>query len=104
MQSMRKVVLFICLVACYCVVHAQGIDVKLSEAMQVFVKDSQMRHAVAGLAVLDAGTGKMLYGYNEQVGLAAASTQKIITSAAAFELLGKNYRYKTELAYDGGIN
>ena len=91
---MRKLVLFICLMLYF---GAKG--QRIEEAMQVFVKDSQMRHAIAALAVLDANTGKMIYGYNEQIGLAAASTQKIITSAAAFELLGNKFRYITKLAY-----
>lgn len=95
---MRKICCFICLAASLNL-HAQ-VDVKLADAMQVFVRDTQMRHAIVGLAVLDAKSGKMVYGYNEQVGLAPASTQKIITSSAAFELLGKDYRYETKLGYD----
>jgi serine-type D-Ala-D-Ala carboxypeptidase/endopeptidase (penicillin-binding protein 4) len=53
--------------------------------------------------VIDAKTGNVVFDKNSQVGLAPASTQKIITSATAFELLGKDYRYKTELGYDGKI-
>lgn len=83
--------------------QAQTIDAKLLQAVQEFEKDSQMRHAIIGLAVLDAKTGKLLYGRNEQVGLAPASTQKILTSIASFELLGKDYKYKTRLAYNGKI-
>jgi D-alanyl-D-alanine carboxypeptidase/D-alanyl-D-alanine-endopeptidase (penicillin-binding protein 4) len=37
------------------------------------------------------------------MGLAPASCLKVVTSAAAFELLGKDYRYKTDLGYDGTI-
>jgi serine-type D-Ala-D-Ala carboxypeptidase/endopeptidase (penicillin-binding protein 4) len=102
MQSMRKIYWFICLSVSFSV-NAQ-VDVKLNDAMQVFVRDSQMRHAIVGLTVLDAKTGRMVYGYNEQIGLAPASTQKIFTSAAAFELLGKDYKYQTQLAYDGSIS
>lgn len=98
---MRKIYWYVCLIVSLNV-NAQ-VEGKLADAMQTFVKDSQMRHAIVGLAVLDAKTGKMIYGYNEQVGLAAASTQKIITSGAAFELLGKDYKYKTELVYTGNL-
>ncbi|HYC29794.1 MAG TPA: D-alanyl-D-alanine carboxypeptidase, partial [Chitinophagaceae bacterium] len=90
---MRKIYWFICLFVSFNV-NAQ-VEGRLADAMQAFVKDSQMRHATVGLAVLDAKTGKLIYGYNEQVGLAPASTQKIVTSGAAFELLGKDYKYKT---------
>ena len=37
-------------------------------------------------------------------GLAPASCQKTITSAAAMELLGPSYRYQTVLGYNGEIN
>jgi D-alanyl-D-alanine carboxypeptidase/D-alanyl-D-alanine-endopeptidase (penicillin-binding protein 4) len=47
--------------------------------------------------VINAKTGKVVFDKNSQVGLAPASTQKIITAVTAFELLGKDYRYKTEL-------
>ena len=52
---------------------------------------------LASLYVIDAKTGKVVFDKNSQIGLAPASTQKIITSVTAFELLGKDYRYKTEL-------
>lgn len=37
------------------------------------------------------------------MGLAPASCQKVITAVAAFELLGKEYRYKTGFGYEGKI-
>ena len=80
---MKKVFWFFGLMLYWCGVYSQNIDAKLLRAVQEFEKDSQMRHAIVGLAVLDAKTGKLIYGHNEQTGLAPASTQKIITSAAA---------------------
>jgi serine-type D-Ala-D-Ala carboxypeptidase/endopeptidase (penicillin-binding protein 4) len=100
---MRKVFWFIGFLAYWFAGEAQTVDVKLSEAVQQLEKDPQMRHAIAGLAVIDAKTGRLIYGRNEQIGLAAASTQKILTSIASFELLGKDYKYKTQLAYSGKI-
>jgi D-alanyl-D-alanine carboxypeptidase/D-alanyl-D-alanine-endopeptidase (penicillin-binding protein 4) len=82
---------------------AQSIAERLAAAIQQFESDPSMRHAIISLYVADAKTGKKLYAHNEQVGLAAASTQKLFTSAAAFELLGKDYRYKTALGYTGTI-
>lgn len=100
---MKKVFWFFGLMLYWCGVYSQNIDAKLLRAVQEFEKDSQMRHAIVGLAVLDAQTGKLIYGRNEQTGLAPASTQKILTSVASFELLGKDYKYKTKLAYSGKI-
>ena len=72
-------------------------------AFQQFESDSQLRHAISALYVIIAKTGEVVFDKNSQVGLAPASTQKIITATTAFELLGKDYRYKTELGYSGKI-
>jgi D-alanyl-D-alanine carboxypeptidase/D-alanyl-D-alanine-endopeptidase (penicillin-binding protein 4) len=74
----------------------QTINQKLQKAFTAFEKDSQLKHAISSLYVIDASTGQVLFDKNSQIGLAPASTQKIITSVTAFELLGKDYRYKTE--------
>lgn len=79
------------------VAFAQTVSQKLQKAFQQFEKDSQLKYAISSLYVIDAATGKPVFEKNAQVGLAPASTQKIITSVSAFELLGKEYRYKTEL-------
>jgi D-alanyl-D-alanine carboxypeptidase/D-alanyl-D-alanine-endopeptidase (penicillin-binding protein 4) len=82
---------------------AQAIEQKLQKAFQQFEKDTQLSHAISSLYVIDAKTGQVVFNRNSQVGLAPASTQKIITGVTAFELLGKGFRYKTELKYDGKI-
>ena len=81
----------------------QTISQKLQKAFQQFESDSQLKHAISSLYVIDAATGQVVFDKNSQVGLAGASTQKIITAATAFELLGKDFRYKTELGYVGEI-
>ena len=73
---------------------------KLEQAYQKFVSDTQLAHAISSFYVID-GSNKIVFDKNSQVGLAPASTQKIITSVTAFELLGKNYQYKTEFGYSG---
>ena len=75
---------------------AQTVSLKLLKAFQQFESDSQLKHAISSLYVIDAATGEVVFDKNSQVGLAGASTQKIITATTAFELLGKDYRYKTE--------
>jgi D-alanyl-D-alanine carboxypeptidase/D-alanyl-D-alanine-endopeptidase (penicillin-binding protein 4) len=75
---------------------AQTTSQKLQKAFATFEKDSQLKHAISSLYVIDAKTGQVVFDKNSQIGLAPASTQKIITSVTAFELLGKDYRYKTE--------
>jgi serine-type D-Ala-D-Ala carboxypeptidase/endopeptidase (penicillin-binding protein 4) len=78
-------------------VSAQTAAQRLQKAFGQFEADSQLRHAISSLYVIDANTGEVVFDKNSQVGLAPASTQKIITSVTAYELLGKDYRYRTEL-------
>ncbi|MEI9959174.1 MAG: D-alanyl-D-alanine carboxypeptidase [Ferruginibacter sp.] len=84
-------------------VFAQNIETKLSDAFKVFENDSQFKHAMISLYVIDTKTGKVVFDKNSQVGLAPASCLKVVTSAAAFELLGKDYRYKTQLLSSGEL-
>jgi D-alanyl-D-alanine carboxypeptidase/D-alanyl-D-alanine-endopeptidase (penicillin-binding protein 4) len=82
---------------------SQSVSEKISSSFQKFEKDSQLRHAIISLYVVDAKTGEVVFDKNSQIGLAPASCQKLFTSAAALELLGHDYRYKTEIGYDGKI-
>jgi D-alanyl-D-alanine carboxypeptidase/D-alanyl-D-alanine-endopeptidase (penicillin-binding protein 4) len=87
------------MVGCWLLVtgsFAQTASQKLQKAFQQFESDAQLKHAISSLYVIDAKSGKVVFDKNSQIGLAPASTQKIITSVTAFELLGKDYRYKTE--------
>ena len=95
----------ICLVALSFVTiisaEAQTIKTKLDAAVKQLEKDPQLKHGLIGFSVIDAATGKPVYEKNGEIGLAPASTQKVFTSIAAFEILGKNYRYKTSFGFDG---
>jgi serine-type D-Ala-D-Ala carboxypeptidase/endopeptidase (penicillin-binding protein 4) len=83
---------------------AQNIRERLQVAFQQFESDSQLRHAISSLYVVNAKTGEVVFDKNSKIGLAGASTQKIMTAATAFELLGKNYRYVTDFGYSGRIS
>lgn len=85
-------------------VWAQTSIPKLSNAFQQLLSDPQTKHAIASICVLDALTGKQLYAKNEHIGVAPASTLKTITSATAFALLGKDFKYQTTLKYSGNID
>ncbi len=94
----------ITLLSCICLnLTAQNIDAKLTAAINALEKDAQFKHAILSMYVVDTKTGKIIFDKNAQVGLAPASCQKVITSVSAFEMLGKGYTYKTDLAYDGEI-
>ncbi len=77
----------------------QTVKEKLQAAVQQLEADAQMRHAIIGFSVVDAKTGDSVFDHNAQLGLAPASTQKILTSCAAFDMLGKGFRYTTSIMY-----
>ena len=83
------------------VAFSQPVEVKLANAVKQLGKDAQLKHAIFSLYVVDSKTGKVVFDKNSQIGLAPASCLKVVTSVAAFELLGKDYRYKTKMAADG---
>jgi len=85
------------------VVFAQTPVKKLERAYNSLLQDQQAKYAVVSLCVLDAETGTTLFANNENIGVPTASTLKTITSATAFSILGKDFRFQTSLAYSGSI-
>jgi serine-type D-Ala-D-Ala carboxypeptidase/endopeptidase (penicillin-binding protein 4) len=79
---------------------AQTISQRLETAWQKFAADSQVKHATASLYVIDARSGEVVFDQHSQIGMAPASTQKIITTVTAFEILGKDFRYSTQLGLE----
>lgn len=98
-----KLLTVMCLCFVYSFSFSQSAEVKLAHAFKKLESDSQFKHAIISLYVVDSKTGKEVFNKNAQLALAPASCQKVVTSVAAFELLGKDYRYKTEFGYDGSI-
>ncbi|MFT3935391.1 MAG: D-alanyl-D-alanine carboxypeptidase/D-alanyl-D-alanine-endopeptidase [Chitinophagaceae bacterium] len=95
---MRKsLILSFCFITLFA--SAQSVKEKLANAVQQLEADSLLRHAIIGFYVADSKTGLPVYEHNAQVGLAPASTQKIFTSIAAFELLGHDFKYSTAFNY-----
>jgi serine-type D-Ala-D-Ala carboxypeptidase/endopeptidase (penicillin-binding protein 4) len=79
-------------------VFGQNTATRVKDAFNKFETDEQLKHALVSLYIIDAKKGTVVFDKNSQIGLAPASTQKIITSVTAFELLGKDYTYKTGFA------
>jgi serine-type D-Ala-D-Ala carboxypeptidase/endopeptidase (penicillin-binding protein 4) len=68
------------------------------------IADSSMMYASVSLCVAEAESGNTVFEYNSNKSLAPASVMKLITSAAALELLGPQYTFKTEVGYTGTLN
>ncbi|HVG17386.1 MAG TPA: D-alanyl-D-alanine carboxypeptidase/D-alanyl-D-alanine-endopeptidase, partial [Chitinophagaceae bacterium] len=95
-------ILFVLVTTFVCIcTGAQGV----ATAFKQFEDDPQLQSAIASIYIIDAKTGKPIFEKNSSIGLPPASTQKIITSISAYELLGEDFRFTTKfgLSKDGAI-
>lgn len=92
-------VTFLIVISC----SAQTVSQRLLQTFNIFETDAQLKTAMSSLYVIDAKTGQVVFNKNSMIGMAPASTQKIITAATAFELLGDGYGYKTWFYLDGPV-
>ncbi|MEO6330506.1 MAG: D-alanyl-D-alanine carboxypeptidase, partial [Ginsengibacter sp.] len=79
---MQKLILIV-LLHVWSSLFSQSLKEKLSLAIKKLETDSQCRHGIISLYVTDNKTGAVIFNKNAETGLAPASCQKIITSAAA---------------------
>lgn len=56
-----------------------------------------------GIYAVDAESGRVLYDENSQKNMTPASSLKVVTTATALQILGPEFRFKTELEYDGSL-
>jgi len=73
-------------------------------ALQILLNDSSMIHASVSIKILNAENGSTVFEYNPETCLMPASVLKLITSAAALELLGPEFCFRTILGYTGHLN
>ncbi|MGZ5242449.1 MAG: D-alanyl-D-alanine carboxypeptidase/D-alanyl-D-alanine endopeptidase [Bacteroidia bacterium] len=90
-------------IACFISFSPPADSVKLEKLRQVFkafVNDPALAHASVGFSLVDTETGKTIYEHNSNQSLIPASSQKIVTTGAALGILGEEFTFKTQLAYD----
>ena len=75
-----------------------------AKALEMLLADSSMKHASVSLCILNTRTGETVYEFNVGKSHIPASVMKIVTSSAAIELLGPEYRFRTKIGYTGSLN
>lgn len=93
--------LFLFFIACTVNAAAQYNTTKLQTEIKKLQNDPVLKHGSWAVCVLAADSGKQLAGFGEELSLTPASTLKVITTGAAFGILGTDYRYRTTLEYTG---
>lgn len=76
---------------------------KADMSVDNFMDLPQIENASLGIKVINLETRKTLFQLNSDRSLVPASNMKLLTTGVALEVLGKDYRFKTTLVYDGKI-
>lgn len=75
----------------------------LAKTVSDIANDDAMKHATLAVSVYNISKKSQVYAYNAQRSVIPASLTKLFTTALGFEKLGKNFRFRTTLAYSGEI-
>lgn len=67
------------------------------------LKDPRLQGATTAISIRKASDGEIVYANLGDVRVRPASVMKLLTGAAAFEKLGPDYSFKTEIYTDGAI-
>lgn len=76
-------------------------DAALVSTLDQILANSRLNGSTVGLQVRDGATGAVIYSRNADQRLIPASNEKLMTSAAALEVLGTGYKFHTVARYSG---
>ncbi|MGG0643850.1 D-alanyl-D-alanine carboxypeptidase/D-alanyl-D-alanine-endopeptidase [Sporosarcina gallistercoris] len=76
-------------------------SVTLAKKLNVLLADPKLQGGITGVSVKNAETGESVYSHMSDIRLRPASNMKLLTGAAALEVLGPDYRFETVVATTG---
>ncbi|WP_087973151.1 D-alanyl-D-alanine carboxypeptidase/D-alanyl-D-alanine endopeptidase [Oceanobacillus rekensis] len=71
---------------------------------QYIENDGKLKGGLIGISIRSMSSGEILAEHNSDIRLHPASNMKLLTAAAAFNVLGAKYKFETEIRVDGRIN
>ena len=77
---------------------------KVEDVILQLAGDPAMKHGIMGFALIDQNTGLVKATYQPNASLIPASSLKVLTCAYGLEILGQDFKFKTELQYTGQID
>ena len=101
LKHITLLILFICLVAS---VQAQNKKNSIDGAISTLAKDSSLKNASISFVVKDLDSNVIISEYNPNLSLPSASTMKVVSTAAALDILGSYFKFETKIMYDGYID
>ena len=75
----------------------------ISDAVRQFSEDPELAGAVISIDVIDLRNGDRIAAKNPDIACIPASTQKLLTTAIAIDVLGPDHRFRTQLIAAGEI-
>ncbi|QSB04207.1 D-alanyl-D-alanine carboxypeptidase/D-alanyl-D-alanine endopeptidase [Natronoglycomyces albus] len=83
--------------------HADEANQALEETIDSILEDPRLVGSHASVVVADPETGEVIYDRNGEDRQLPASNVKLLTSAAAIDILGEDYRFDTDVHVDGKV-
>ena len=87
----------------YLLLNFVSAQTSLQKAIDALSKDQDLKHAGFGVCVIDVESGKIIAQNEMDKSLIPASSLKVVTTATALAKLGDDFKFKTELQYDGSL-
>ena len=78
-------------------------DSALEKNVRAWLERPEIRHSRVGVEVMDLASGQVLFQSNGNKRHTPASTAKILTTACLYDLVGKDFVYKTRLLTNGSV-